>query len=557
MHRSTRRLAILIAATPVTLLFISWLYMLGMSYLEHEPRTFLQSLEWAAETVTTTGYGRDAEWSHPAMSVFVVTVQFLGVFLVFLVFPVFLIPFFEERFEGRLPTTLPALKNHVLVYRFGPAVESLVAQLAQRGVPVVIFEEDELTARRLRERGHQVVYGELAGDDPDFSSLRRARGVVANGDDHDNAVLTLSVRNQGYKGTIVAMVANPARRNPMIRAGANAVFTPVHVLAAAIAAKASVRISPRVVGVRSLGRHLRIAELRIDEGSSLAGKSLAKAGVRANTGATVIGEWVGGELVAQPDPHARLEVGAILVACGSEESISKLGVLTRPVVRTGPIVVAGYGNLGHKVRELLNDAGEDVRVISPTPAFGVDVVGDPLDPDKLQDLGAKDAQAIVLALENDSATVFAAAVARDLAPKAAIVAGVNRADNVARIHRAGADFALSVGQVAGQLLAYQLLGEESVSIEREIKVARTATGRLEGKKLMASRIRERTGCSIVAVERDDDVVVEFDAEFVLQPSDAVYVCGTPEAIATYVEIFDAASRSPAAGAEGATPESGV
>jgi hypothetical protein len=31
--------------------------------------------------------------------------------------------------------------------------------------------------------------------------------------------------------------------------------------------------------------------------------------------------------------------------------------------------------------------------------------------------------------------------------------------------RAGADFALSVGQVASQLLAFQLLGEESVSLE--------------------------------------------------------------------------------------------
>ncbi len=546
MHRSTRRLAILIAATPVTLLFISWLYMLGMEYLEGEPRSFLQSLEWAAETVTTTGYGRDAEWAHPVMSVFVVVVQFLGVFLVFLVFPVFLIPFFEERFEGRLPTTLPPLKNHVLIYRFGPAVETLVAQLEQHKVPFVIFEEDESTARRLRERGQQVVFSELAGDDPDLSSLKKAIGVVANGDDHDNAVLTLSARNQGFEGKIVAMVTNPARRNPMVRAGASAVFTPVHVLAAAIAAKASVRISPRVTGVRSLGRHLRIAELRIDEGSSLAGTSLAKAGVRANTGATVIGEWVGGDLVAQPDPHARLEVGSILVACGSEESIANLGELARPVVRSGPIVVAGYGSLGSKVRELLNDAGEDVRVISPTPAFGVDVVGDPLDPDKLESLGVKEAQAIVLALEDDSATLFAAAVARDLAPKAAIVAGVNRADNVARIHRAGADFALSVGQVAGQLLAYQLLGEESVSIERQIKLARTATGNLEGKRLMASRVRERTGCSIVGVERDDDVIVEFDTDFVLEPDDAVYVCGTPEAIASYIDIFDAASPAPAA-----------
>jgi len=203
--------------------------------------------------------------------------------------------------------------------------------------------------------------------------------------------------------------------------------------------------------------------------------------------------------------------------------------------------VAGFGKLGQKVRELLTDAGEEVRVVSATPAFGVDVVGDPLDPDKLQELGAAQAQAIVLALESDSATLFAAAIARDIAPKAAIVAGVNRADNVRRIHSAGADFALSVGQVAGQLLAFQILGEESVSIEREIKVVKAGAGRLAGKKLMSSRVRERTGCSIVAVERGDDVVVEFGADYELTPDDDVYICGTPEAISEYIEHFHAAA----------------
>ena len=36
------------------------------------------------------------------MVLLVVAVQFLGVFLVFLIFPIYLIPFLEERFETRL-----------------------------------------------------------------------------------------------------------------------------------------------------------------------------------------------------------------------------------------------------------------------------------------------------------------------------------------------------------------------------------------------------------------------------------------------------------------------
>jgi hypothetical protein len=59
------------------------------------------------------------------MIAFVVTVQFFGVFLIFLLFPVFVIPYFESRFEKRLPRAVPnGLEGFVLIFRYGPAVTS-------------------------------------------------------------------------------------------------------------------------------------------------------------------------------------------------------------------------------------------------------------------------------------------------------------------------------------------------------------------------------------------------------------------------------------------------
>ena len=43
-----------------------------------------------------------------------IVVQFAGVFLVFLVFPIYLIPFLEERFEARLPREIEAKSGHVV-----------------------------------------------------------------------------------------------------------------------------------------------------------------------------------------------------------------------------------------------------------------------------------------------------------------------------------------------------------------------------------------------------------------------------------------------------------
>jgi Trk K+ transport system NAD-binding subunit len=379
--------------------------------------------------------------------------------------------------------------------------------------------------------------GNLEEEDPDLSNLVGARGLVLNGDDNDNAAMTLSARYHGYTGPIVALVEDPQRRPPMQRAGATAVFTPDHVLAAALAARASARISPRVAGVQHLGQHLEVAELRLRAGSPVAGKTIAEAGLRRQTGATIIGIWVEGELIRQPPVATRLDAGQILVVVGGHEAIERLGRLMVATPRRGAFLVVGNTSVGQKVAELLGDAGEEVRILDQAAGPGVDVVGDPLNLRILQRAGAPEAQAVVIALEADSATIFTTAVIRSLAPDVVILAAASRVENVSRIHRAGADFALSVSQVAGQLLTYHLLGQESVAIEAAIKLVATSGESLAGRPLDTFRVRERTGCSVVAVERGDDVIVEFEPEFEVLPDDTVYVSGTNEAVATYFKGF--------------------
>ena len=59
LKRSTKRLLALLALLPAAVIFLGTLYMLGMEHLEGTPRTFLRSIQWASETLTTTGYGGD------------------------------------------------------------------------------------------------------------------------------------------------------------------------------------------------------------------------------------------------------------------------------------------------------------------------------------------------------------------------------------------------------------------------------------------------------------------------------------------------------------------
>ncbi len=385
-----------------------------------------------------------------------------------------------------------------------------------------------------------MVLGRLADDGLEAVNLLRARALIANGSDDENAAVVLAARQLGFREPILALVEEPLHRRPMMLAGATAVFTPRHILGAALAARASTRINPRVSGIQQLGRNLEVAEIRVNPHSPLAGHTLDETAIGTRTGATVIGQWIGGELEVPTGSGLRLEADGILVVVGSHASIDRLRDLAGGAVtlrREGPFVVCGGGEVGRKVAELLRVVNEEVRLIDRRPGPEVDQVGDVLDARVLEAAGVKEAQAVILALDTDAATLFATVILKDLAPEVPVIARVNQAEDVERIHRAGADFALSISQVSGQMLAQKLLGQEAVAVDPHLKVLKSTPTTLAGRHPADLGVRERTGCSIVAVERGEDVLVEFGPEFRFQPEDAVYVCGSAQAVRRFQEVF--------------------
>jgi Trk K+ transport system NAD-binding subunit len=541
VRRSRQRLLVLLALLPLLVLVTAFVYQLGMGQLEGKQRGFWDSVSWASGTLTTVGYGPDNRWRHPAMVVYVVAIEFIGVFLVYLIFPIYLIPFLEERFETRLPKQpVRDLTGHAVIYRYGPAVETLLAELAAARVPTLVLEPEEAVARRLFEQGQRLLFRGLGDGGLQAARLDRARALIANGSDDENAALILSARQLGFGGTILALVEEPLHRRPMMLAGANAVYTPRHILGAALAARASAHISPRVAGVQQLGRHLEIAEVRVQPQSLLAGQTLGGSEIGARTGAMVIGQWIGGELVVKSGAAERIEPGGILVVAGSRRSIERLNDLAGGGAsprRKGHFVVGGFGEVGRKVVELLLAVGEEVKVVERISGEGVDIAGNVLDAHVLEAAGVRQAQAVILALDTDSATLFATVILKDLVPEVPVIARVNQAENVERIHRAGADFALSISQISGQMLAKKLLGEEAFAVDPQLKVLKIGAQGLDGEHPGQLRIRERTGCSVVAVERGEEVLVELGPDFRFSPADTIYVCGSSRAVRRFQEVY--------------------
>lgn len=515
-------------------------YMVGMFYLEGEPRGFWQSLEWAGESLSTTGYGADSSWQHPLMVIYVVFVQFIGVFLVFLVFPVYLIPFLEERFETRLPRQSPQIKDHVVIFHHGPPVATLLEELERATIATLVVEEDEAVARRLLEQGHAVLYGNLDEGILEETRLDRARALIVNSTDERNAATILTARQLGFSGEVLALVEDPYHREPMILAGASAAFTPRHILGAALAARASQKVSPTVAGIQHLGHKLEVTEARITRDSEIAGKTLAEAGLGQHAGVTVIGQWVSGKLMTPPRADMRLEPGGILILVGTAESTQRFMQRcegAKRLRRHGSFLIAGGGEVGRKVAELLNDAGEETFVIDQHAGTGVDLVGNVIDTRILKEAGVENVQAVILALSADSTTLFGTVIIKDMAPDVPVIARVNHAENLERIYAAGADFALSISQVSGQLLAWRLLGKEAVALDPELRVLKVSGRGLEHRHPAHASIREQTGCSVVAVERGDELLVEFPESFRFTPGDAIYICGSAEATQRYSQVF--------------------
>ncbi len=540
MTRSQKRLLALLGALILLLFMAATLYLAGMTYLEGKPVDFWEALQWAAGTISTTGYGGQSFWNHPVMVVYVVLVQFTGVLFLFLIIPFFLIPFFEERFETRLPKEIPSVNDHVVIFRYGPPVATLLEELERANVATLVVEEEEAEARRLVEQGHKVVYGNLDEGVLERTHLDKARALIVNSTDDRNAAAILTARQLGYAGEILALVEDPFHRRPIILAGATAAYTPRHILGAALAARASQKVSPTVAGIQQLGHRLQVSEARIMRDSVLAGKTLAQAGIGQHAGVTVIGQWVGGKLITTVTPQMRLEPAGILVLVGAPESIQRFMAVcagTTQLRRQGPFLVCGGGEVGRKVVELLTDAGEETFVIDSQPGPAVNLLGNVLDTQILKQAGVENVQAVILALSADSTTLFATVIVKEMAPDVPVIARVNSAENVERMFAAGADFALSISQVSGQLLAWRLLGKESVAVDPVLRVVKVSARGLEGSRPAELAIRETTGCSVVAVERGDDLLVEFGDEFRFQTGDVIFICGSSEATQKYSEVY--------------------
>ncbi|WP_340098374.1 potassium channel family protein [Salinibaculum salinum] len=540
LNRRTLSYLALVVTTTVVLTVV---YSAGMAVWEGRPRPLYRSLEVVVQSFTTTGYGEDAPWQTPQMNVLVILMQFTGIGLILTAVDVFAVPWLQNALSPEAPTSLPEREGHVVICAHTSRTDALITELDARDQQYVLVEPDEAQAQDLHQDNYDVIHG-----DPESTAVLEAayvgtaRAVVADSGDDTNASIVLSVRAVAPDVQMVTLVEDAELAQYHDAAGADDVLSPRQLLGQSLAAELPTAVTASSDESVVIGEEFELVEFAIEEGSELAHTTFATAALRERFGVNVIGAWVNGDFETPVEPETELEPGTRLLAAGEPDRLTELREATASTVRRlSPqrVILAGYGDSGQAAHDALADTSSEVTILDSVAKERVDVVGDARDPTVLQDAGIDDASALLLMVGDDTAATLSTLIARKQNPEVRIIVRANEEENTEKLRRAGADYVQSLATISGRMLASTVFEDEDVlAYSKQINVVRVPVGRLTETTVSGAAIREKTGCTVVAIVRDEETITDFDPErFEFQTDDEVIVAGTDDSTTAFESEF--------------------
>ena len=535
MEEWRRRIGLALGVVAFVIVTYATIYRWAMATFEGREIPFVKALQVTVESLTTAGFGGHAPWESTVMNVLVLAMNLSGVLLVFLGLPLFAIPLLRRALESP-PPTRSDLTDHVIICSHSQQDEVLREELEAGGVPYLFVDGDPEVVTELVEAGRNAIHG----DPEQIETLRAAnaaaaRALVADVDDETNPVVILSARRVNPELRIVSVVRDYRVVEYHEFAGADEVVLARQQLGESFAMRARTSFERNLRETIEVENDLEVTELLVEEGSPLAGETLASASVLDELRITVVGMWIGGKFVVSPPPETVLEENTILLAMGEHDHVEQ--VTARPVpthYHPERVVVCGYGTVGYSVTEALREQGIEVTVVDLEEKAGVDVVGDVTDPETLERARIREAETVILALDEDTPTIYGTLVLKQFAPDVEIIARADDTDSVWKLYNSGADYVLSLPTLTGEILASMLVDEvEIVTPQMEFEFVRSEAPGLVGRTLAEADVRSETGCTVIAVEREGRLVTDLGPDFRIGKDDVLIVAGRHEAIEAF------------------------
>ena len=512
---------------------------------EGQSHTWLTGLYWTMVTMSTLGYG-DISFHSDLGRMFSVVVLVTGTIYLLILLPFTFIQFFyapwlEARDAARAPRELPAvMTGHVLLTGYGPIETALIPQLQQFRTPYVIIVPDLAEALRLHDEGLFVMVGDL--DNPgtyERARVRQAVLVTATRADTANTNIAFTVREVSSDVAIVTTASADASVDILRLAGSDHVLQPGELLGGFLAR--------RVYGGDGRSHVVgHLDDLLIAEASAartaLVGRRLRDLNLPGRMNVTVGGIWERGRFTLG-GPDTVVTPNAVLLLAGTREQLDRYDQ-TYGVAVEAPafVVIVGAGRVGQATAAALAARGIEYRLVDKQAARVKDashlVVGDAADLDVLKAAGLDRATCAIVTTHDDDVNVYLTLYCRRLRPDMLILSRATLERNTNTLHRAGADFVLSLASMGANAIFNQLRGRRVVLVAEGLEVFTVPVPRaLAGKTLIETQLRQQTGCNLLAVRRRGELVINPDAGMRLDEEAELVVMADTEAERRFFDLY--------------------
>jgi voltage-gated potassium channel len=229
----------------------------------------------------------------------------------------------------RMEREIAKLSNHYIVCGAGRVGRTVTRALRARGQNCVIIEKDAGRARWAEDEKIPVIVGNASSEENlTKAHIDRALGLVAAvSSDPENLYIVLTARGMRPDLKIIARASEEEATSKLMRAGASQVLSPYFFIGNRIA---QLLLRPNVldfidtaIGTERLD--IEIGEVRVSEGSELAGKSFADSAIREQAGVIVLAvKEAAGSMTFNPAPDALIRPGDTLIVIGGDAQLRKL-----------------------------------------------------------------------------------------------------------------------------------------------------------------------------------------------------------------------------------------
>lgn len=232
--------------------------------------------------------------------------------------------------QRQMTKMIDKLENHYILAGYGRIGSRVAQDLKRNRTPFVIIENKAEKSELLDSRDMLYIRGDAEQEETLIKAgIERAKGLILTlPEDRANVFATLVARELNPDLFILVRTDTHLNRRKLIRAGADKVVSPYEIGAdrmAQVILRPNVdRFFEQVLQAETL--NYTMDEVVVEDGSSLAGASLADANFRQRFEAIVVAIMDGKtlELSFNPSPSRTINAGDTLIVMGNLDVISTL-----------------------------------------------------------------------------------------------------------------------------------------------------------------------------------------------------------------------------------------